>query len=281
MIDRKGCFEGFDFYLPQEATTNSKSTYICEAICILPSFLKQEFLDCLWKNKLIFVVSARGDSPTSWVTKYSGLQSDGRRFLAGKSHGQIAQGHAPYLVPELASTSPFYIPAPSNSEPTHSPSSNPLPHPLFRKRLLQKREMNNSTRHSPRRATREHSPPGSHARSHKSPQASNDKTKIIFIAVAATAATTFCFFAALFCCFLYCMQRRNNKVGPRIGQRDDSPLLHLSDLSPCMYFLNFVSLVHCKLSFQNQLNILNYVQVLLHIHLVLIHISKSTAQIAK
>ncbi|XP_057985227.1 formin-like protein 3 isoform X2 [Hevea brasiliensis] len=90
--------------------------------------------------------------------------------------------------------------------------------------------MKNSHPQSPPHATRIHSPPRSHARTHRTGHGYDNTENEIFVAVVATAATTFCFVAALFCCWL-CCRGRNNKIGPRNGQRDDRPLLHLNDIS--------------------------------------------------
>lgn len=218
MISKNNCFKGFCFYLPKGETTNSKSIYSCESFCIRPSSLKQELVNCLRKKNIVSPL-VQWDIPKSCFTMCF-------EFLAGESHEQIVISSVPYLVPKLAIKSRKY----SLSTPTSSTSSYPLPHPFFQRKLQQNQ-------------------PSSHARKLQNHQAADNIEREIFIAVVATAATTFFFVASLFCCWL-CFRSSEYRTGPRIGQRDDRPLLHLSGLSASMcFFLNFIVIDYYKISF--------------------------------
>ncbi|KDP25880.1 hypothetical protein JCGZ_22910 [Jatropha curcas] len=216
LVDRKDCFEGFDLHLPQEATTNLKSTYVHEAIT-LPFQLKQELLDCLRKKNLIFCVSAQGDSPTSWFIQCSellfGWPSASRRYLDGESYGKTEPSSSKFVVRESAAASAL-----SNSAATSSPSQNQLAHPFFEMKLNQQQDVNNL------------SPLRPHARKLRKRRKKRNIQKDLLIAVIATSLTTFCLVAALFICWL-CMRHKNKKIAPSDEKRDEKPLLHLSDLS--------------------------------------------------
>ncbi|XP_015572699.1 formin-like protein 3 [Ricinus communis] len=231
LTDKKDCFIGFDFCLLQHISTKSKSICIHEVISVLPSHLKQEFLNCLRKEILYSGSSVQGASPFDrfikcfqWPLHWS---SSPRRYLIGDSHPHIKPVPSPSLASKRAAATPEYDPALASFLSLIPPT-----HPLFQKKLGEHQQQH--TDKSPpvpsSHANHKHSPPKSHAHKLKKPHTRYGIRNEVFIAVVATAIATFCFVAALFCCWLY-FRGRNNRIGSRDRQRDDRPLLHLSDFS--------------------------------------------------
>lgn len=131
---------------------------------------------------------------------------------------------APALAPGAASSygsAPALSPAPAPSYGLR-PASTSSPNSYF---PVKASELASRFASPPPPKNSKRSPPRPKASKHPPSKKQNDILKETIIAVVATAIGTFAMVALLFFC---CFRGKRNKIGPRDGRRDESPLLHLS-----------------------------------------------------
>lgn len=230
MVDRNGSFEDFDLDMLQEANFELKSRLLTKenidkSFSVLSPKMKQELLDyCLREKNLHF--SYHGDSSRHSFIKcvkfLLDLCNSHGGYLASNTHRQTK----PSLTPSApAAASPGYGSAPFNLAAVSSSSPRRLTLSFFEKKLYRLQDMSDSP---PPPSPGKHSPPSSQF--HKQvppPPVHKGVDQNLIVAVAATAAGTFCFVATLFICWC-CCRGSSNKIGPGGGKRDERPLLHFN-----------------------------------------------------
>lgn len=230
LVDRNGSFEDFDLDMLQEANFELKSRLLTKenidkSLSVLSPKMKQELLDyCSREKNLHF--SYHGDSSRHSFIKcvkfLLDLCNSHRGYLASNTHRQTKPSLAPSAP---AAASPGYGSAPFNLAVVSSSSPRRLTLSFFEKKLYRLQDMSDSP---PPPSPGKHSPPSSNF--HKQvppPPVHKGVDQNLIVAVAATAAGTFCFVATLFICWC-CCRGSSNKIGPGGGKRDERPLLHFN-----------------------------------------------------
>ncbi|KAJ6366429.1 hypothetical protein OIU77_002916 [Salix suchowensis] len=231
-VDRNGSFEDFDLDTLQEASFELKSRLLTrenidESPSVLSPKMKQELLDyCLRQKNLHFSYHEDGSrySVIKCVRFLLDLCNSHRGYLASNTRRQTKPG----LTPPPEAASPGYGPAPFNLVAASSSSPRRMTLSFLEKKVYRLQDMSDSP---PPPSPGKHSPPSSHFRKHAPPPPPPPVHKGIdqnlIVAVAATAAGTFCFVATLFICWC-CCRGSSNKIGPGGGKRDERPLLNFN-----------------------------------------------------
>ncbi|KAJ6741104.1 FORMIN-RELATED [Salix purpurea] len=232
-VDRNGSFEDFDLDTLQEASFELKSRLLTrenidESPSALSPKMKQELLDyCLRQKNLHF--SYHEDSSRHSVIKcvrfLLDLCNSHRGYLASNTRRQAKPG----LTPPPEAASPGYGPAPFNLVAASSSSPRRKTLSFLEKKVYRLQDMSDSP---PPPSPGKHSPPSSHFHKHAPPPPPPPPVhkgidQNLIVAVAATAAGTFCFVATLFICWC-CCRGSSNKIGPGGGKRDERPLLNFN-----------------------------------------------------
>ncbi|XP_011003252.1 PREDICTED: formin-like protein 3 [Populus euphratica] len=281
LVDRNGSFEDFDLDMLQEANFELKSRLLTKenidkSLSVLSPKMKQELLDyCLREKNLHF--SYHGDSSRhsfiECVKFLLHLCNSHRGYLASNTHRQTK----PSLTPSApAAASPGYGSAPFNLAAVSSSSPRRLTLSFFEKKLYRLQDMSDSP---PPPSPGKHSPPSSHF--HKQvppPPVHKGVDQNLIVAVAATAAGTFCFVATLFICWCCCKEhfvslRRSSFAGAVVGVvatklalEVEKEMRGLFCTSICLIVMHFqdpgLSLIHCNSYFLKNVLIMSQLYLL-------------------
>ncbi|GFZ06571.1 formin homology5 [Actinidia rufa] len=227
LINVKEAVEEIGLYVPEEKSSINNeiisNTFLAKeviqkAICVLHPEVKQTILDCLRRKNLRLLAFGEENGFKNRYTKYlefffSGTDAPRRRDLL--------QSPAQAPTPSPKGGSPISIPAPSPGSLPSSPqvpgsppsAESPLP-PFFPPNFI-------GSDLQPVAGGKSSGTSDSATNVQSTKQ--NNSHKPVVIAVAVTAAVTFCFAALLFFCYF-----RVCRNGGGVGRNDERPLLSLS-----------------------------------------------------
>lgn len=201
--------------LPQSRTSSlngleldTVKRIIHTSVVDLPPNKKEKFLDCLREKKSPLQISTdEGEtSPNRYQKLFSGWISIPRRFLRSHPVIRTDSSPGPALSPDVSAKAPIHEP------PVHSPS------PVFQPPVsAPEPSYTPSDIYFPPKSMENDSPLPT--------QDNNDTKKYVIIAACASLVAGLAIIALFLLC---CMKKKNQRVEPKEGQRDEKPLLNFS-----------------------------------------------------